>query len=69
MFSNTSQINLYEKLMSRLMTENIPSGPILWTLFLSCLVQYERVLINKNFRSTGDEGRTFLVRAENQAEF
>lgn len=55
--------------MSRLMTENIPSGPILWTLFLSCLVQYERVLINKNFRSTGDEGRTFLVRAENQAEF
>lgn len=51
------------------MTENIPTGPVLWPLFLSCLVLYERVLINKNIRSTGDEGHTFLVRAENQAEF
>lgn len=49
------------------MTENIPTGPVLWPLFLS-LVLYERVLINKNIRSTGDEGHTFLVRAENQAE-
>lgn len=43
------------------MRENIPTGPVLWTLFLSCPVLFERVLNNENIRSTAGEGRTFLA--------